>query len=281
MGSSNPLQRLVSYALPGAFMLTSVVCHVQTAIFHPGLLFSQFARYKEKAFASLWAIGGLICARDTPASLGPILAQSRGVILDVGPGAGHQLFRFSNPQDIEAIYGAEPGVSMHAALGKRAEEAGLGDKYHVLGCEAQLESLVPALAKAGVLKPSDTHGGSGNTPFDEIVCIRVLCGIPDVDKVTEGLYSLLKPGGRMVVCEHVVNSGDATKGGTAVGRSLQKFYMWIGWSSIMGGCELTRDTLASLHRAAQRDGGWDKVEVELCDPYSTIPHIVGTLVKRR
>ncbi|OAP60864.1 hypothetical protein AYL99_05866 [Fonsecaea erecta] len=282
MDTSNPIQRWVSYALPGAFILTSVICHIQTAVFHPGLLVSHFARYKEKAFASLWAIGGLICARDTPESLGPILAQSSGVILDVGPGAGHQLFRFSNPQGITAIYGAEPGVSMHAALRKRAKDAGLGDKYHVLSCEAKLESLVPALAKAGLLKTGDAHGaGEANTPFDEIVCIRVLCGIPNLDRVTEGLYSVLKPGGRMVVCEHVVNSGDSTKGGTAAGRALQKFYMWIGWSSLMGGCELTRDTLASLHRAAQRDGGWAKVDVKLCDPYSTIPHIVGTLVKRR
>ncbi|KIW85841.1 hypothetical protein Z517_01233 [Fonsecaea pedrosoi CBS 271.37] len=278
MESSNIIQRVVSYALPGAFVLASVMCHIQTAIFHPVLLFGNFARYKEKAFASVWAIGGVICARDTPAALGSILAQSKGVILDVGPGAGHQLFRFSEPAAIEAIYGAEPGVSMHAALKKRAAEAGLGDKYHVLNCEAKLESLVPALAKAGVL---DTRAGQENTPFDEIVCIRVLCGVPNLDAVTEGLYSVLKPGGRMVVCEHVVNSGDGAKGGTAVGRALQNFYMSIGWSSLMGGCELTRDTLASLHRAARRDGGWDKVQVELCDPYSTIPHIVGTLVKRR
>ncbi|EXJ71752.1 uncharacterized protein A1O5_05562 [Cladophialophora psammophila CBS 110553] len=281
MSSSNPIQRLVSYALPGTFILTSVICHVQTAIFHPRLLFGHFARYKEKAFATVWAIGGVICAKDTPTPLGPILAQSKGVILDVGPGAGHQLFRFSNPQGIEAIYGAEPGVSMHAALKKRADHAGLGNKYHVLSCEAKLDSLVPALARAGVIKASDNEGRGENAPFDEIVCIRVLCGVHDLDEVIEGLYSILKPGGRMVVCEHVINSGDSTKGGTAVGRSLQKLYMWIGWSSLMGGCELTRDTLSSLHRAAERDGGWDKVDVELCDPYSTIPHIVGTLVKKR
>lgn len=215
----------------------------------------------------------MICAKDTPPSLAPTLAQSSGVILDVGPGAGHQVFRFSNPENISAIYGAEPGVSMHAALRKRAKHAGLGGKYHVLSCEAKLESLVPALSKAGVLK-------HGNTIFDEIVCIRVLCGVHEPDAVIEDLYSLLKPGGRMVVCEHVINSGDGTKGGTKVGRILQKCYMGIGWSPLMGGCELTRDTMASLRKVAEKDGGWEKVDVELCDPYSTIPHIVGVLVKK-
>lgn len=196
------------------------------------------------------------------------------MILDVGPGAGHQVFRFSNPEKINSIYGAEPGVSMHTALRQRAEQAGLGEKYHVLNCEAKLESLAPALLKAAKFKP-------GDTVFDEIVCIRVLCGVPEPDSVIEGLYSLLKPGGRMVVCEHVINSGDSTKGGTTVGRILQKCYMRIGWSPMMGGCELTRDTMTLLKKAANKDGGWEKVDVELCDPYSTIPHIVGVLVKKQ
>ena len=221
----------------------------------------------------------MICARDTPAPLGPILARSSGVILDVGPGAGHQVFRFSNIESIKTIYGAEPGESMHLALKQRAAQAGLGDKYCVLNCEAKLESLVPALAKAGVLKPDESQGG--NTPFDEIVCIRVLCGVPNQDAVIQGLYDLLKPGGRMVICEHVVNSGNSAEGGTTVGRFLQRLYMWMGWSPLMGGCELTRDTLASLHRAAESDGGWDSLEVELCDAYGTLPHIVGALVKRK
>ncbi len=219
----------------------------------------------------------MICAKDTPASLEPILVRSSGVILDVGPGGGHQIYRFKNVEGIKAVYGAEPSESMHSALKDRAARAGLGDKYHILNCEAKLASLVPALAKAGMIKCDD----GATPPFDEIVCIRVLCGVPELDTVVKGLYSLLKPGGRMVVCEHVINSGDNAKGGTAIGRSLQQLYMWMGWSPLMGGCELTRDTLAALRGAAKHDGGWDSVEVELCDPYSTIPHIVGSLVKRR
>lgn len=252
----------------------SLAGHLQTAIVHPLTLFSHFAAYKEKAFASLWAIGGVICAKDTPPALAPILANCRGVVLDVGPGAGHQVFRFSNADAITAIYGAEPGVSMHAALRRRAEQAGLGGKYHILNCEARLDSLVPTLAQEGLIEP-------GGMIFDEIVCIRVLCGVPDLDGVVEGLYSLLKPGGRMVVCEHVINSGDSKKGGTKIGRFMQKCYMRAGWSAMMGGCDLTRDTMVSLRKAAAKDGGWERVDIELCDPYSTIPHIVGVLVKKR
>ncbi len=52
--------------------------------------------------------------------------------VDVGPGAGHQLFRFSHPENITAIYGAEPGIDMHAALQGHAKKAGLGEKYKIV-----------------------------------------------------------------------------------------------------------------------------------------------------
>ena len=167
---------------------------------------------------------------------------------------------------------------MHVDLRRRAGQAGLGGKYHVLGCEVKLESLLPALASSGGMQLGDAKVIT--EMFDEIVCIRVLCGVPDPESVVAGLYNILKPGGRMVVCEHVVNSRDGRRGGTAVGQTMQQFYMMMGWSSIMGGCELTRDTLGSLRKAAQKDGGWEKVDVETYDAYSTIPHIVGVLTKK-
>lgn len=85
----------------------------------------------------------------------------------------------------------------------------------------------------------------------------------------------------MVVCEHVLNSGSAAGGGTAIGRSLQKLYMWLGWSFLLGGCELMRDTAACLEKAAEPDGGWDKVELEATDSWSCLPHITGVLVKKK
>lgn len=300
MALSDLPKHLIGYLLPGTFLLISILCssaaavhtcstqanhstqgHVQTALMHPILVLTALPSFREKAFASLWAIGGIVCAFDTPASLTPLLVASRGVILDVGPGSGHQVFRFSNIDGIDAIYGVEPGESMHAALKQRAARAGLGAKYHVLGCEAKLESMLPALVKAGALKYDDGVEAREMMVFDEVVCIRVLCGVPDLDAVVAGLYSLLKPGGRMVVCEHVVNSGDVRQRGSVIGRLLQQIYMLMAWKSLMGGCELTRDTLASLHRAAERDGGWAKVQVKVYDPYSTIPHIVGELVKKK
>jgi SAM-dependent methyltransferase len=202
-----------------------------------------------------------------------ILATSKGVVLDIGPGAGHQLYRFSRPDQIEMAYGAEPGVDMHAMLSLNAKKAGLGDKYHILACGAEPESLIPALAREGLLTK-----GSDVGVFDEIVSIRVLCGVPNPQETVKGLYRLLKPGGRFVVFEHVVN--DPSHGGAWLAQIIQKFYMLVGWKFWLGNCHLTRDTTATLKDAATSDGGWASVELEILNPWSVIPHAIGYCVKK-
>jgi SAM-dependent methyltransferase len=215
-------------------------------------------------------------AEDVPPTFDAILQASRGVILDVGPGAGHQVFRFSHPENITAVYGVEPGVDMHAKLRELAKGAGLEKKYKILTCGAEPESLMPALAREGLLgkEPSVADG-----IFDEIVCIRVLCGVPKLNETVQGLYRCLKPGGRFVLCEHVVS--DSQHGGNAGVRLLQHLYMALGWSFLLGGCHLTRDTRAALIKSAEPDGGWSEVKLDLKDEWSALPHIVGYCIKRR
>jgi hypothetical protein len=76
------------------------------------------------------------------------------------------------PENVAAIYGAELGVDLHARLRENATQAGLGEKYRVLPCGAEPESLIPAPAKA-VRK-----GSLGNDVFAEVICIHVLCSVP-------------------------------------------------------------------------------------------------------
>lgn len=70
--------------------------------------------------------------------------------------------------------------------------------------------------------------------LNEIVCIRVLCGIPKVQETVEELYKCLKPGGRLVICAHVLN--DYSHGSSIVGWLLQHLYTVLGWSFLMGAC---------------------------------------------
>ena len=214
-------------------------------------------------------------AEDTPGRLKRLLSESKGVILDVGPGSGAQVHRFTHPENIEAIYGVEPGVSLHDQLRERAAKAGLEGKYHVLGASADLDSILPALVKEGLVKSGQTSPTDLQI-FDEIVCLRVLCGVPDQRTSVADLYSLLKPGGRFVVCEHVLNTE------YTLARLAQRLYMLLGWRAIMGGCELTRDTMETFLRTAkEKNGGWANVEVRIVDRNSPLPHVVGVLTKKK
>lgn len=116
-------------------------------------------------------------------------------------------------------------------------------------------------------------GSLGDGIFDEIVCIRVLCGVPDLVATVQGLYKCLKPGGRLVVCEHVLYD-------YVVGTFFQLLYGVLGWSFWGGGCRLRRDTAKVLMKVAEKDGGWKDAKLQLVDEWSALPHVVGYLVKR-
>lgn len=201
-----------------------------------------------------------------------LVASCKGVVLDVGPGSGTQLKLF-NPNAITKIYGVEPAVDMHPELIKNAEKYGLKGKYEAIAAGAEPQSLIPALAKRNLLKTSEKNEAG---IFDSIACIRVLCGVPSPEETVEGLYRLLKPGGCLVVCEHIKQP--YPNGGDFIASLLQKFYMLIGWSFWLGGCCLDRDTDQILRKVAGPDG-WSEVKVNYMQTYAAVPYIVGEYVK--
>jgi SAM-dependent methyltransferase len=161
-----------------------------------------------------------------------LLSQCKGVVLDVGPVSGEMLSHF-NPELITAIYGAEPAEDLHPGLLRNAEKRGSGNKFHALLCGAEPDSLIPALHKSGILDVSEKGGLSSNGVFDEICCTRVLCGVPHPAQTIKSLYSLLKPGGRMVICEHVANPW-RTEGRIAA-RLMQFVLTILGCRSLLVG----------------------------------------------
>jgi ubiquinone/menaquinone biosynthesis C-methylase UbiE len=215
---------------------------------------------------------GKLAAEDTPKSLNAHIDNLHGVVLDVGPGSGTQLFRFKDAaENISAIYAIEPNSLLHKSLAEKAKEAGLGEKYHIMTCGAESESLIPALHKAGLLK-DPIVGESGEPIFDGVSCLLVLCSVPAPQETINGLYKLLKPGGRFTFCEHVVAT-------TPFASFLQKMYHFFGWNTLIGGCHMTRDTVKWLLDAAKDDGGWEEVAIEPSLQNIPLAWVVGTLVK--
>ena len=198
----------------------------------------------------------------------PLLSHAHGVVLDIGPGSGSDVSSFSDNANITAIYGAEPVVGLHPPLQNRIDDAKLTDKYHILASTADKKELLAALAKEGV-KPSSQG------VFDTIVCIRVLCSVPNLDETARELYSLLRPGGEMIVVEHIKNPW--TKNGSIPARLAQIIYTALGWKFFMGGCDMSRDTAPILKRA----GPWEAIDLKTHFEWAALPYVSGTLTKRK
>jgi SAM-dependent methyltransferase len=200
----------------------------------------------------------------------PLLGSATGVVLDVGPGDGRQLKLYTSPV-MKIIYGAEPCEILHPALKEAAEKAGLGGKYRILTCGGQRQSLYPKLRELGIMKEGPV--------FDTIVCSKVLCSVPCPEDTVAGLYDLLKPGGKFIICEHVKNPW-RTRKGSVIARLIQLLYTLHGWTFFLGGCHLGRNTDEIVKAAANKDGGWDKVDLENAVAWGTIPYVLGELVKK-
>jgi SAM-dependent methyltransferase len=180
---------------------------------------------------------------------------------------------------ITTIYGCEPCLGLHAQLRAKAASEGLASKYHILGCGAAASGLIPALreTKTGVTDAYDVDTDNGI--FDTILCVRVLCSVPEMERTVGELYALLKPGGKLLVTEHVVNPWRSAKG-SLLARVVQGVYMMLGWSFFVGDCCMDRDTEGALRRAADCDGGWESFDIQRSFAWGAMPYISGTLVKK-
>jgi ubiquinone/menaquinone biosynthesis C-methylase UbiE len=78
-------------------------------------------------------------------------------------------------------------VGLHSALRENAAKAGLEEVYEILPCGAE----VLKIAKESV---------------DTVVCCKVLCSVPEQERVLRELYSFVKPGGQFIVYEPVASS---------------------------------------------------------------------------
>lgn len=204
-----------------------------------------------------------------------MLATATGDVLELGPGSGEQVHLFKAATNARRIYGAEPCIPLHNDLQANAQRHGLRDKYTIVTAGAEKETLIPGLAKAGLL--TDKSPGSG--VFDTIVCVRVLCSVQNLHQTVDTVYSLLKPGGKLLVVEHTVNPWWTPKG-SYLARAFQALYTLLGWQFFVGNCHLNRDIRQAVTEAATPYGGWAEVRLDNHFGWSALPYVAGSLVKK-
>lgn len=126
---------------------------------------------------------------DRQTAVPALVCEASGVVLELGPGLGSQLPRYDTSK-ITKIYGVEPNVDLQKSLRENVKASGLIDVYEIVPCGVE---DVAELKRHGIVLDS----------IDTILSVQVLCSVPDANETLRRLYALLKPGGQLIVYEHV------------------------------------------------------------------------------
>jgi len=140
-----------------------------------------------------------------------VVPQAQGVVLELGFGSGLNLPHY-DPAKVTKLYALEPSEGMLKRARARAAEAPV--PVEVLPETAEALSLPDA-------------------SVDTVVVTFSLCTIPDGVAALAGARRALKPGGRLLFCEHGCAPDED------VARTQRRLEPM--WKVICGGCHLTRD----------------------------------------
>jgi ubiquinone/menaquinone biosynthesis C-methylase UbiE len=153
-----------------------------------------------------------------------VVPQARGRVLDVGVGSGLNL-AFYDAARVERVIGVDPAPGALALARRRAAAAAF--PVELLPVEA---ARVP-LAAASV---------------DTVVVTFTLCTVPDPAAALAETRRVLKPGGRLLFCEH----------GRAPDEGVRRWQRRINplWSRLFGGCNLDREIPRLIEAAGYRTG---------------------------
>jgi ubiquinone/menaquinone biosynthesis C-methylase UbiE len=149
-----------------------------------------------------------------------LLADARGVVLEIGGGTGANLPYY---RDVERLVIAEPDPFMR-------------------------KQLRPKLAQANVrVEVSDADAQSlpfADGSFDTVVSTLVFCTIPDPQGALMEIRRVLRPaGGRLLFLEHIRGEGKVARWQDR----LQPLWSWL-----LAGCHPNRDTAATVEATGFR-----------------------------
>lgn len=148
-----------------------------------------------------------------------VVPQAAGRVLEIGMGSGHNL-RFYDPTRVEMVWGLEPSEGMR----RKASEQLARAPFEVRWLDLPGEQI-----------PLD------DASADCVLMTYTLCTIPDVPAALAQMRRVLKPGGKLIFCEH----------GAAPDEKVRRWQDRINplWQRLAGGCNVNRPIPHCLEEA--------------------------------
>jgi ubiquinone/menaquinone biosynthesis C-methylase UbiE len=139
-----------------------------------------------------------------------VVPLATGRVLEIGIGSGLNI-PFYDPDKVEHLWGLDPSAEMWSIAQKNATEHHLDAEFIQSGAES-----IPL----------------ENDSADTVMMTFTMCTIPGVEGALEEIRRVLKPGGRLIFCEH----------GEAPDKSVQRWQNRLNpiWRTFAGGCNLNR-----------------------------------------
>ena len=157
-----------------------------------------------------WLLDVAMSAKPITYQRKKVVPLAEGRVLEIGIGAGQNL-QFYNSSKVSHVWGLEPSAEMRARALKRAKDISFNLEF----LDLKAEEI-----------PLDKGAA------DTVLVTYTLCTIPEVVHALKGMRRVLKPGGRLIFCEH----------GKAPDPDVRKWQERITplWKAIGGGCHVGR-----------------------------------------
>jgi ubiquinone/menaquinone biosynthesis C-methylase UbiE len=142
-----------------------------------------------------------------------------GRVLEIGIGSGLNI-PFYDAQRVEHLWGLDPSSEMWSIAQENAAEHHLDAEFIQSGAES-----IPL----------------ENNSADTVLMTFTMCTIPDIHRALDEVRRVLKPGGKLIFCEH----------GTAPDENIRRWQNRLNpvWKKLAGGCNLNRSIPVILEQS--------------------------------
>ena len=140
-----------------------------------------------------------------------VVPDAQGIVLEVGIGTGLNL-PYYDPARVAKVVGLDPSIEMTGIARNVADSVPFEVEFiHLPGEEIPLDS----------------------NSIDTVLMTYTLCSIPDTQTALRQMNRVLKPGGKLIFCEH----------GAAPNVNIRRWQDRLNpiWGRLGGGCRLNRE----------------------------------------